>query len=199
MPDSKQISKETIEQEIYKTFEECKQEKEITIVDYLNRLHLSYFNDEYRTIKFTFESLFKLILFQKLKGIKFHTKLTKYIRQHRKELHALGFSDVPDRRIIGHFIHHILDDETKELIQFAAKKTEEISEKFGILLDIKTFEPEKPGKETKERNQYLQRNEKTKEICRLFKKRFTPFINLNLKNNTIYKKINSSISLSIWE
>jgi hypothetical protein len=189
MPLSNQdISQSAIEKEIYNTFEQCKQEKEITIADYLNQLHLPCFNDNYRSIKFPYESLFKLILFQKLKGIKFHTKLTKYIRQHRKELHTLGFNDVPDRRIIGYFIHHILDDKTKELLQFIAQKIEEISEKFGILLDIKTFEPEKPDKETKERNQYLQKNEKTKEVCRLFKKRFSPFINLNLKNNTLYKK-----------
>ena len=58
------------------------------------------------------------------------------------------------------------------------------------------MEPEQPTKETKERNQYLQKNEKTKEICRLFKKRIAPFINLNLKNNAIYKK-NQFIDLLI--
>ena len=190
MPVSKQdISHSAIEKEIYNTFEKIKKEKNIIIVDLLNKLDITAFKEyRYRSIKFSYEALYKLILFQKLKGIKFHTKLTKYIKQHRKELHTLGFNNVPDRRIIGHFIHYILDDETKELLQFAAKKIEEISEKFCILLDIKTFEPEKPQKITKERNQYLQKNEKTKEICRLFKKRFSPFINLNLKNNTLYKK-----------
>ena len=190
MPESKQsISTSAIEKEIYNTFAQLKNQKNITIVNLLNKLDITTFKEnKYRTIKFSYESLFKLILLQKLKGIKFHTKLIKYIRKNRKELHDLGFNDVPDRRIIGHFIHHILDNETKELLQFVAQKIEEISEKFGILLDIKTLEIEKPEKETKERNQYIQKNEKTKEICRLFKKRFAPFINLNLKNNTIYKK-----------
>jgi len=198
MPSSKrQISRETIELEIYKTFENFKIKRHVRIVDFLKKLDITAFKEHnYRGIKFSYESLFKLILFQKLKGIKFHTKLTKYLRQHRKEGCALGFNTIPDRRIIGYFIHHILDDKTSELLNFTAKKIEEISEKFGILLDVKTLEPEKIQKETKERNQQLQRNDKTKEICRLFKKRFAPFINLNLKNNTLYKK-NQFIDLLI--
>lgn len=190
MPDSKRdISYTAIEKEIYNSFAKIKSTKNIRIADLLKGLDISsIYHKKYRKIKFSYDLLFKLILFQRLKGIKFHTKLTKYIKQNRRELHALGFSVIPDRRIIGYFIHHILDNETKALIQFIEKKIEEISEKFGIILDINTFEPEKPQKETKERNQYLQKNEKTKEICRLFKKRFSPFINLNLKNNTLYKK-----------
>jgi hypothetical protein len=186
---NRDISRTAIEKEIYNSFEKIKNQKNITIVDILNCFNITNVRDyQYRSIKYSYESLFKLILFQKLKGIKFHTKLTKYIKQNRRELHKLGFSEIPDRRIIGYFIHHILDNETKELIQLIAKKIEEISEKFGIILNINTFEPDKPQKETKERNQYLQKNEKTKEVCRLFKKRFSPFINLNLKNNTLYKK-----------
>ncbi len=185
----RRISYTAIEKEIYNSFAKIKDSKNIRIADLLKELNLSSIcHQKYRKIKFSYESLFKLLLFQRLKGIKFHTRLTKYIKQNRKELHALGFSEIPDRRIIGYFIHHIFDNETMELIEFIAKKIEEISEKFGIILDINTFEPEKPQKETKERNQYLQKNEKTKEVCRLFKKRFSPFINLNLKNNTLYKK-----------
>ena len=67
---NRNISKETIELEIYKIFEQCKQEKEITIADYLNRLHLPCFTDDYRSIKFPYESLFKLLIFHKLKGIR---------------------------------------------------------------------------------------------------------------------------------
>jgi hypothetical protein len=198
MPESKRsISYPVIEQEIYNSFAKIKDKRNIKIADLLKELDVaSICHQKYRKIKFPYESLFKLILFQKLKGIKFHTRLTKYIRQNRKELHALGFSETPDRRILGHFVHHILDNETKEVLQFVATKIEEISEKFGIILDINTFEPEKPQKETKERNQYLQKNEKTKEVCKLFKKRFSPFINLNLKNNTLYKK-NQFINLLI--
>jgi len=183
------ISRETIELEIYKTFEKLKKCKSIKIADFLKTFDIISFQTcKYRKIKFPYEAFLKLVLFQKLKGIKFHTKLTKYLNRNPAEKFKLGFSKTPDRTSIGYFVNHILDDETNELIDFVASKTEEISEKFGILLDVKTFKPEKPPKETKERNQHLQRNDKTKEICRLFKKRFAPFINLNLKNNTLYKK-----------
>jgi hypothetical protein len=187
--DNRNISKETIEQEIYKTFEKFKENKQIKIADYLKAFDITSFQTcKYRKIKFPYESLFKLILFQKLKGIRFHTKLTKYLNKNPSEKFKLGFTKTPDRTQIGYFVNHILNDETKELIDFITSKIEEISEKFGILLDIKTFKPDRPQKETKERNQYLQKNEKAKDICRLFKKKFSPFINLNLNNNTLYKK-----------
>jgi hypothetical protein len=197
MPESKQISKETIKQEIYKTFETLKDKKNIKITDYLKAFDTTSFQGcEYRKIKYPYETLLKLILFQKLKGIRFHTKLTKYLRQNPSEKFKLGFTETPDRTQIGYFVNHILDDETKGLIDFTVSKIEDISEKFNILLDLKTFESVKPEKETKERNHYYQKNDKTKEICRLFKKRFAPFINLNLKNNTLYKK-NQFIDLLI--
>jgi len=198
MPASKRvISYKAIEKEIYNTFELFKEEKQIKIADFLKIFDVSIFGQKkYRKINFSYESLSKLVLFQKLKDIKFHTKLTKYLRRNPSEKWKLGFCKTPDRTSIGYFINHILNNETKETLDFVAAKIEEISEKFGILLDVKTLEPEKPKKKTKIRNQYLQKNNKTKEICRLFKRRFAPFINLNLKNNTLYKK-NQFIDLMI--
>jgi hypothetical protein len=183
------ISRKNIELEIYKTFEKFKENKNIKIADFLKAFDVLFFQvRKYRKIKFSYESLIKLILFQKLKGIKHYTKLAKYLRRNPSDRFKLGFSETPNRAQIGYFINHILDNEIKETLDHIVSKIEEISEKFGILLDVKTLEPEKPHKETKERNQYLQKNDKTKEICRLFKKRFAPFINLNLKNNALYKK-----------
>ena len=197
MPISKHISKEIIELEIYKTFEKFKKTKNVKIADFLKAFDTTLFQEhKYRKIKFPYETLLKLILFKKLKGIKFHTKLTKYLRKNPSEKFKLGLTETPDRTQIGYFVNHILGNETKDLINFAISKIEEISEKFGILLDVKTFQSEKPEKETKKRNHDYQKNDKTKEICRLFKKRFAPFINLNLNNNTLYKK-NQFIDLLI--
>jgi len=190
MPPSKQnISKSNIEKEIYKTFELFKKEKNITIADFLKKFDVSILGQgKYRKIKFSYESLIKLVLFQKLKGIKFHTKLTKYLRRNPKDKFRLGFSETPDRTQIGYFINHILDKETKENLDYASDTIERISEKFGILLGIKLFEPEEPKKQTKQRNQYLQINRKTKEVAKTFKKRFSPFIDMNLNHNTVYTK-----------
>ena len=198
MPRSKQdISYSAIEKEIYNTFAKLKQQKTIKIADFLKAFDVTSFQtSEYRKIKFPYESLFKLVLFQRLKGIKFHTKLTKYLRRNPAEKFKLGFSETPDRTQVGYFTNHILDNDSKELIEFIAKKIEEISEKFGILLDVKTLKPEEPTKDTKERNLRLQKNEKTIDVCRLFKKRVAPFINLHQNHNAVYKK-NELIDLLI--
>ena len=89
------------------------------------------------------------------------------MNKNPSEKFKIGFTKTPDRTQIGYFVNHILDDETKELTYFTTSKIEEVSEKFGILLDVKIFKPDKPQKETKEQNQHLQRNEKTKEICHI--------------------------------
>jgi len=198
MPRSKQdISYPQIEKEIYNTFAKLKEQKNIKIADLLSKLeHIPQNEQPYRKIKFTYDSLFKLILFQRLKGIKFHTKLTKYLRRNPSEKFMLGFSETPNRTSVGYFINHILDNNSKELIEFIAQKIEEISEKFGILLDVRTLVPEKSKNDTNERNLRLQKNEKTAEICRLFKKRVAPFINLHQNHNAVYKK-NELIDLLI--
>ncbi len=194
---NRNISRENIELEIYKTFEKFKGIKSIKIADYLKAFDVSSFQlRNYRKIKFSYESLLKLVLFQQLKGIKFNTKLTKYLRKNPSEKFKLGFTETPNRAQVGYFINHILDDETKENLEFTASKIEEVSEKFGILLDVNVLTLETSQKKTKERNQYLQKKDKTKDIWRRCKKRIAPFINLNLKHNAIYKK-NQYIDLLI--
>jgi putative transposase len=183
------ISKKHITNEIYKTFEIFKKQKNISIADFLNKYESILFYDRnYRKIKFTYESLLKLILYQKLKGIKFQTKLVRYLKRSPKEKYRLGFSQTPNQTTISFFLNKILDKETKELIDFIAAKIEEISEKHGILFDVKTLQPEKVKTKTKDRNQRSQKNVKTKDVCKLFKRRITPFINLHMGKNTIYKK-----------
>jgi putative transposase len=192
MPSSKQKkSQKTIELEIYKTFEKYKQCKNIKIADFLKSFYItSLFNlPKYRKIKFPYEALVKLIIYQQLKGIKFHTKLTKYLKRNPFDKFKLGFTNTPDRRTIGYFINHILDQQTKELINYTVSKIIEISEKFGILIDLKTLEPDKPLKDTKERNRYIITDKKTREICKIVKNRIIPFINLHIGKNAVYKKV----------
>lgn len=190
MPSSKmRVSKQNIELEIYKTFEVVKSENNVKITEFLKIFNCSIFqNKKYRSIDFTYESLIKLILFKQIKGIKFQTQLERYLKRHPKEKYALGFSKTPDQTTISYFLNHILDKDTKILIDFTADKIIEVSEKFGILFDVNTFEPEKPKKITKDRNQRLQKNDKTREICRLFKKRLSPFVDLHQHHNVKYSK-----------
>lgn len=185
------ISNKTIELEIYKTFGQVKNKKEITIVDFLSKLNLEeIFPSSYRSIKFPYHSLLRLLIFQKLKGIKFQTQLVRYLKRHRDEMKLLGFKEIPDQTTISYFINHILDDETKELLNFTAKKIEEISEKFDIILDIHVLQPEKTERKIidKNRNFFYRKQQKTTEVSRMFKKRFTSVIDLNIHHNAIYTK-----------
>ncbi len=183
------ISKKTIELEIYKTFELFKNKKNISIAEYLNKLELSFLHEvNYRKIKFSYESLIKLIIFQKLKGIKFQTQLIKYLKKHPRERYQLGLQKTPNQRTISHFTTHILVNHEKELITFIVKTIEEISDKFGFLPDIKLPQLPTPKKFQKDSSIAKLKKQKTYEITRLFKKRFVSIINLNLHHNTKYTK-----------
>ncbi|KYK27667.1 hypothetical protein AYK20_08035 [Thermoplasmatales archaeon SG8-52-1] len=187
--DIRNISKKAITLEIFNTFELFKQTKSISIVEYLKNFDTTCFKQQkYRKIKFSYDSLIKLVLYQKLKGIKFQTQLRKYLKKHKKERYRLGFDRLPDRRTINYFINHILTDETKELLDYTTCEIIRISEKFEIIFDINLLKPEKPIKETKERNQYILRDKKTREVSKILKRRITPFIDLRLGKNCIYKK-----------
>ena len=85
-PSRRNISKKNIEMEIYNTFELFKESKNITIVDFLNRLELTWLDRQnYRKIKYSYYSLYKLLIFKQLKGIKFQTQLERYLKKHKDE------------------------------------------------------------------------------------------------------------------
>lgn len=187
--DTRNISKKAITLEIYNTFEQFKQTKNISIAEYLKIFNTTFFKQQkYRKIKYDYDSLLKLVIYQKLKGIKFQTQLRKYLKKHKKDRYRLGFQKLPDRRTINYFTNHILSDETREQLDYAVDEILKISAKYCILFDVKTFEIEKHKKETKKRNQYHIRDKKTREISKILKRRITPFIDLRLGKNCIYKK-----------
>jgi len=179
----------TIEKEIYSTIKLFTKEKNICIVDFLEKLDISSIkHQEYRKIKFSYESLIRFILYQRLKKFRFITQTRQHLKNHPEEAIQLGFKRLPDRRQIGYFQNHIIDDETKELLTYIEDKTNEIAEKFGITFDVATIKPIKPKKISKTRNQYYIKDKKTREICHLIKKRFSPFIDFKLNHNSVYKK-----------
>jgi len=154
-PNKQNSSKTKIEKEIYNTFTQYKQEKHICIADFIEKLNISSIkNQEYRKIKFSYESLIRFILYQQLKKFRFITQTRQHLKNHPEEAIQLGFKELPNRRQIGYFQNHILNNETKEVLDFIKHKIEEITDKFGIHLDIETIKPVKPKKMSKIRNQY---------------------------------------------
>lgn len=181
--------KETIEKRIYEAFASFGEERDIKIVDFLNRLDLKELEvKKYRRSKFSYESLLKSILLKKLKHLKLQTHLVRYLKNNRKDAQKLGFKKVPDQRTISYFINHILDKNSSELIDYAVSKIEEIADKFGIIFDVEAIQIEKPKKETPKKSLHYKKKKKAREVCRLFRKKLFPFINLNMGPNCIYKK-----------
>jgi len=196
-PSKQNTSKIKIEKEIYNTFELFNKRKQIKIADFLEKINPpKNKNIEYRKIRYSYESLYKLLIFKNLKGIKYQKQTIQYLKNHYEEALQLGFTDIPDRRTIGYFQNHILKKEDKQHLKYITKTIEQISEKFGILLDLKLFKPDPPKKKTQKRNQKIILDKKSKQICKTFKKRFSPFINLNLNHNTVYSK-NQYINMMI--
>jgi len=190
MPLSKQnISKSKIEKEIYNTYELFNKEKNICIADFIEKLDITTIkHQEYRKIKFSYESLIRFILYQRLKKFGFITQTRQHLQTHPNEAIQLGFKELPNRRQVGYFQNHILDKEAKELLEFTINKIEEITDKFGMTLDIISLKPKKIKKPSKTRNQYYIRDKKTREICQLVKKRFSPFMDFKINYNSLYKK-----------
>ena len=190
MPDSKQnISKSQIELEIYNTFGQIKKQPKVTVAKYLQSFNTSIFQQKkYRKIKYDYTSMVKLVLYQKLKGIKFQTQLERYLKKHKDERKQLGFESVPNQRTISYFLNSILDQQIKNDIDFIVQKINEVSEKFGIILDITLLKPEKQNKIKSTRTFYHNKNLKTREISQLFKKRFSSVMDLNVGSNSIYSK-----------
>jgi putative transposase len=191
------ISKEQIEKEIIKTFALFKKQKNISTAEYLKHFDVSLFSTKkYRKIRYSYESLIKLYLFKKIKGIKFYTNTTKYLKRNPAVKWKLGFSKTPERSTINYFVNRILENKTKNLLIYTSEKIIEISEKFEIIFDIDFLKSDKKPKKTKKRNQYIIKDKRTRDTCKLFKKRIAPFINLKQNYNTIYKK-NTFINLLI--
>lgn len=187
-PSIRTFSKENIELEIYKTFESFHQQKTISIAEYLNKLDPVWISTiKYRSIKYPFESLYKLVLYQKIKGIKQQTQLHRYLKCHKKDLKLLSLSKSPDQRTISHFINNILTSQQKTDIDYIVQQIQTISDKFGIIFDIQEIAPAKPSKKNHQRTQKIQIKNNTHNIAKLFKKRFTRFFDFNLHDNTTYQ------------
>jgi len=186
---AKRISKNAIHTEIYNTFELLKTEKHNNIARYLQKLNLELLiPSTYRSIKYPYHAFVRLLIFQKLKGIQFTTQLIQYLKHHPKERYQIGLPKTPDQRTLSYFTSHVLDDETKDTVNYIAKTIEDTSEKFSILPDIKLPEPQQPVKPPKDKTLFNLKKQKTYEVTKLFKKRFSSVLNLNLRHNTQYNQ-----------
>ncbi len=184
------LSKKTIQREIYKTFAVLSKSKTLQIEDFLQKLDVSVFQTtEYRSIKYSHSSLLKTYLLQRLKKLRFQTRVVRYLKSHPESLSKLGLSEAPDQTTLSYFINHILTEEVHDYLDYAIDLIWQVSEKYGIVFDEELIDgPTDKPKKPKERNLYLLKQKKTSEVCKLFKRRFSPFIEMHIKRNGRYSK-----------
>jgi putative transposase len=181
-----------IEKRIYKILSSLENKELIKISEFLKYIPIKKPFDP----RFTYpkEAMTKSLILMKLKGIKFQTKLSKYLSENEEDALNLGFYRdinnkilVPDQRSFSYFINHTLTNEEKELIDFIVNKTEEIAQKFGIIFDVETLKPESKEKTTK-RTLHNRKEKKLRELCRFIRKNIYPHIGFYIRHNAIYKK-----------
>lgn len=182
-----------IEKEIYKAFAKHKSQ-DISVPDILREVSIdSAFNPRF---EFSTASVLKSLILMKLKGIRSQSKLAQYLKTHEEVAIKLGFFrdrnnriKTPDQRTFSYFIKSHLNDERRQIIDFASSKIEDIADKFGVVLDIEILNKNSKPKENKsEKTFYNNRSEKLNELCRLVRKRIYPRIRLDIRNNSVFRK-----------
>ncbi len=187
-----------VESAIYNTFTVIANNDNPKIVDFLQHLDVSSFKDiDYRSIKYPYESLLKLNLLQRLKGFRFQTRLIRYLKSNPEVLEKLGLTDIPDQTTFSRLNCKIFSDGTKEKINYAVEKINEISEKMGIVFDIELLDP-KPqiNKDVQQQMQHRRKHNKINEITQFMNRRLSPFLDLKIRTNGKYDQ-SSFLSLLI--
>lgn len=177
--------KQSIEKRLYHIFKKHQGKEKIKVADILEELYVTdLYSEEYRSIKYSFESLFKACVLKKTKQIKFQTQVVKYLTENKKEARQLGIKkDIPDRRTFNHFIKNKTKEETRILIDFTANKIAEIADKFSIDLDI-VPKVEKAKKTPARSTYYRKKKQKSKRLAKLLKKKISKFMHINLPENS---------------
>lgn len=172
-----------VEEGIYKFLSDPENRGIVQIAPFLKELKVR-FPINWRSTYST-SGLFKASIFMFLKGLKSPKALVGYLKAHESEAMALGFyHGIPSRRLFSHFL---AKDEMWELVDFTVKKTEEIADKFGIVLDREVLK--KPQASDRKCNSY-ETKKKIGEVCKLTKRKIYPHIKLDIRHNSIYNKRN---------
>ncbi|MFH1229708.1 MAG: transposase [Candidatus Aenigmatarchaeota archaeon] len=185
--------KEYIENEIYKTLEKFAGKEKITTSQLLKEL--SFDVSFGKIIKFSHSSLFKAVLFMKIKRIKSQSELARYLKGNREDAINLGFYvdeagklAIPNQRTISHFINHMMDGDMRSVLDAIVQKIEEMASKFGIVFDVQTISA-KPQEKCNTNQTFNERkNKRLNEVCKFVKKNFYPQIRLDARHNAKYAK-----------
>jgi len=186
--------KEFTEKSVLVTFTKFKAYNCVSVSQFLKELCLDV-SFGAKTIKFSHTSMFKLLLFMRLKKIRFQAKMAKYLRSHEQDALNLGFYRnekgeliIPDQRTISHFVNHIIDSDAIDILNSITQLIEDTAIKFGIVFDVETIKIEKPKENNNTRTFENRKSAKLMELCRFAKKIIYPQISMDMHHNAKYKK-----------
>jgi len=174
---------ERIEKELNKTFESVS-EKWIKTSSVLKKLNLQLVKQ--RESKFTPESLIKLYLYRRIKGIHYYEKLLEHLENNESDAYDLGFSnennnklEFPTKRAFNKFFKNKIDDSLKLQLDNISKEILRIATQKGIVLDLELVHKAIKDKKDKKREKRKAFHEATK----LVKKLVYPQIDIKIKEN----------------
>ncbi len=145
---------------------------------------------------FSRDSMLKLLVLSKLKGIHSHVKLSEFLNAHPDDAIALGFCKdsstrikVPDRRSIEYFVNKKLTQEDEKLVNFVIKTVEDVADKTGIVLDKETVQKKAaPKNETVCDKTVLNRKTKRmEELCTEVKRLLLKRLRFDLHKNAFFR------------
>jgi len=183
---------EYLENRIYKEFEKLKATDNIKIAELLENIDFQI-HLEKKELKFSHTSLFKAMLFMKLKKMS-QSMLVRHLKKNEKDSISLGFYFnesnellVPDQRTISYFYNNVIDDDLRKLLDNLENDIRESVEKFDMITDleeVKTEEPKKLSKSSDDKKKAKHLNE----ISKLMKKHVYSSIEIKMNHNSIYRK-----------
>src|SRR3989338_6530367 len=174
---------EEIRRELNKTFESIS-EKWVKTSSILKKLNLQLI--EQRQSKFSPESLIKLYLYRRIKGINYYEKVVEHLERNEADAFDLGFSrdennklEFPTKRAFNKFFNNKIDDELKLQLDNISKEILRIATQKGIVLDIELVNKAIKDKKDKKR----EKRKAFHEAIKLVKKLVYPQINIKIKEN----------------
>jgi len=174
---------EKIQRELNKTFDSIS-EKWVKTSSVLKKLNLQLV--EQRESKFNPESLIKLYLYRRIKGIHYYEKLIEHLKTNEAYAYDLGFSngnnnklEFPTKRAFNKFFKNKIDNSLKLQLDNISKEVLRIATQKGIVLDLELVNKAIKDKKDKKREKRKAFHEATK----LVKKLVYPQIDIKIKEN----------------
>ena len=136
-----------LKKEIFRRLSISEKGKTVKISELLNSLDVSLLCRKRKHERFPAPSMMKLVLFMKLKGIRFQTKLIRHLEKNKEDATNLGFDELPNQRTISHFMNHEISKAEWVYISSLIHHIEKYAEKFGVSLDVNIAktQPKKKG------------------------------------------------------